>query len=52
MQEKFLPWNQESLQCTEYQAVRKDLVHFIIQVIDEDIMKPETLYLAVNYMDR
>eukprot|EP00960_Hanusia_phi_P048738 759129-Hanusia_phi.AAC.2 len=49
---KFVPSKQESFQNMEYEVLRRELVHFIIQVIDEDIMKPETLYLAVNYMDR
>jgi len=38
--------------CADFQSIRRILVNWLVEVIDDDDMKSETLFLAVNYLDR
>ena len=38
--------------CADFPSIRRILVNWLVEVIDDDDMKSETLFLAVNYLDR
>ncbi|KAJ1484291.1 cyclin [Baffinella frigidus] len=38
--------------CADFPSIRKILVNWLVEVIEDDGMKSETLFLAVNYLDR